>query len=399
MKTLLYNPSVRCMLLLLTFAGSTGAIQPPAREPLANLDTRPAVQHADVAASPAQRAAEAALRLNLPELRVEFDPISGAAKSVSAAGGFLTGPAGRGPAVSAAGLARFAGDPHLVAKAFLAEHRALFGHGPEALDSARVSRDYVTPHNGLHTVVWEQQVDGIAVFEATLISHTTAKGELVSLSIQFISHPDTAATRGTPARAALVAIPALSARDAVALAAQNVELPLAEEKIAATGAVEKSAEQRQKFSAPGLKGEADVKLIWLPLDKDTLRLCWDVTLMSRARGEMFRILLDVETGEVRVRRCLTSYLTDATYNVYTSDSPSPFSPGWPTPNAAQPALVSRSLVTLPAMDTNASPIGWINDGVNETWGNNVDAHTDRNADNLPTCRVRKARRSACSIFP
>jgi hypothetical protein len=35
------------------------------------------------------------------------------------------------------------------------------------------------------------------------------------------------------------------------------------------------------------------------------------------------------------------------------------------------------------MDTNASPAGWINDGGNETWGNNVDAHTDRNADDSP----------------
>src|SRR3974390_2618278 len=35
------------------------------------------------------------------------------------------------------------------------------------------------------------------------------------------------------------------------------------------------------------------------------------------------------------------------------------------------------------MEPNASPAGWINDGGNETLGNNVDAHTDRNADNLP----------------
>ena len=48
----------------------------------------------------------------------------------------------------------------------------------------------------------------------------------------------------------------------------------------------------------------------------------------------------------------------------------------------QPPLVPRTLVTLPALDTNASPAGWINDGGNETLGNNVDAHTDWNADDL-----------------
>ena len=50
--------------------------------------------------------------------------------------------------------------------------------------------------------------------------------------------------------------------------------------------------------------------------------------MSRARGEMFRVLVDAQTGEVLLRRCLTSYLSDASYRVFTSDSPSPFSPGY-----------------------------------------------------------------------
>src|SRR4029077_9760585 len=45
--------------------------------------------------------------------------------------------------------------------------------------------------------------------------------------------------------------------------------------------------------------------------------------------------------------------------------------------------VSRTLVTLSALNTNASPNGWIDDSGNETLGNNVDAHTDRNNDNLP----------------
>jgi len=46
-------------------------------------------------------------------------------------------------------------------------------------------------------------------------------------------------------------------------------------------------------------------------------------------------------------------------------------------------LVSRDLLTLTALSTNASPNGWINDGDTETKGNNVDAHTDLNADDLP----------------
>jgi hypothetical protein len=355
---------------------------PPARPLLPVIDKRH--EAAQVKAPPMQKSAAAdRLRQSVPSLKVEFEPVTGSAKSVSSTDGFLTGREGKGATISAASLAGFsASDPNRVTKAFLNEHRALFGHGAEALDKARVSRDYVAPNNQLHTVVWEQQVDGIAVFEGVLISHTTRNGELVKISSQFISDPDAAATLGTPNRAALVGTPALAAGHAVTLAAQNVEVNLDEKNVVATSPLSSGAEQRQQFKAPGLKGETEAKLIWLPMSSEKLRLCWDVVLMNRQRGEMFRVLLDAESGEVLVRRCLTSYLTDATYNVYTSDSPSPFSPGWPTPNTNQPPYVSRTLVTLPAMDTNASPAGWINDGGNETWGNNVDAHTDRNADDI-----------------
>ena len=54
-----------------------------------------------------------------------------------------------------------------------------------------------------------------------------------------------------------------------------------------------------------------------------------------------------------------------------------------TPLTNQPLVLSRTLMTLPALNTNASLNGWMDDLVNETRGNNVDAHTDRNGDNSP----------------
>jgi hypothetical protein len=114
-----------------------------------------------------------------------------------------------------------------------------------------------------------------------------------------------------------------------------------------------------------------------------MRLCWQVELTSRARGEKFRVLVDARSGEVLLRHGLTVYVSPASYRVFTSDSPTPFSPGHPTPLTNQPPLVSRSLVTWPALDTNASPAGWIDEGENETRGNNVDAHLDRDANDQP----------------
>ncbi len=279
-------------------------------------------------------------------------------------------------------------DPHRAAKAFLREHSGLFGHGPEVLDQARVARDFTTPHSGLKTVVWEQQVDGVPIFEALLISHTTRNGELVNLSSQFLPDPVGAADRGVPNRAAHLAAPEVSARQAVAIAARNVGEQVQEEGImpvepGSQAAAPVGPEKRQEFEAAVFTGTASARLVWLPVSRDRLGLCWDVVLMSRTRQEMYRLLVDVQTGEPVLRRCLTDYLSDATYRVYTSDSPSPFSPGHSTPASTQPPEVPRTLLTFSALNTNASPNGWIDDGVNETRGNNVDAHTDLNNDNQP----------------
>ena len=375
--------------LLLMSAAEGLAFTSPGRAPLPNLDNRTKEPQAGAAPSAAQRGAVEQLRSRLPEARVDFDPVTAAPKLVSAGAKFLSGANGQGQAISAAVAAGFeAADPHRATKAFLREHSGLFGHGPGILDQARVARDFTTPHSGLKTVVWEQQVDGVPIFEAVLISHTSRNGELVNLSSQFLPDPSGAADRGLPNRAAHLATPEVSARQAVALAARNVGEDLQEEGITPVepdpqAATLSGPEKRQEFKAAVLQGTASARLVWLPASKDRLDLCWDVVLMSRTRQEMFRVLVDVPTGELRLRRCLTDYLSDATYRVYTSDSPSPFSPGYSTPSSIQPPEVPRTLLTFSALDTNASPNGWIDDGVNETRGNNVDAHTDLNNDNQP----------------
>ena len=360
------------------------AFQQPTNPPLPNVDNRRGAPVPESAAPNDKAAAVAELRARLPRVRVDFHPVTQSPKLILNPEGFLSGPGGNGGAISGAGLATVPdNDPNRITKAFVREHSQLFGHGPEALEQARITREFVTAHNGMRTVVWEQQVDQVPVFEALLISHTTSKGELVNIASQFIANPQMAAERGATNRAALMARPIISSQQAVTTAAGDAGEAADQKLVTSLGTIAGGPEKAEKFNAPFLLGEAEAKLIWLPMDPQTLRLCWDVILTSRKRGEMFRILVDAETGVVQVRHGLTDYLSDATYRVFTSDSPSPFSPGYSTPVSTQPALVSRSVVTLSAIDTNASPSGWINDGGNETAGNNVDAHSDINGDNVP----------------
>ena len=334
-----------------------------------------------------KQTAAASLQSKLPGARIKINPLLNAPHYIDSAEGFLTGPSGKGNAVSAAALQAFSGDPHATVKAFLKDNAGLFGYGAEVLDSAIVKRDYVTAHNGLKTTVWQQQLDGIPVFEALFVANVTKAGELVNVSTHFVANPAAAADAGAPNRQALLANPSISAQQAVVNAANDLSSfsgqQLALEKVQPL-ATALGAEKSQAFKAsPVLDGETRAQLVWLPMDGTTTRLAWQVILASHVLGESFLTVIDAQTGAVVLRHGLTRYLSDASYRVYTSDSPSPFSPGLPIPGNTQPPLVPRSLVTFPALNTNASPHGWIEDADNETRGNNVDAHTDLTGNNTP----------------
>jgi uncharacterized repeat protein (TIGR01451 family) len=360
---------------------SSAAALPPERAGLPDFDRR--AGKAAVAAADGQQAAVAALRTQVAGAGIDFNEVAGGPKWIRSRDGYLSGPGGEGKGISAAVAAGFAtDDPHRAAKAFVQEHQALFGYGPDVLASARIYRDYVTPHNGMKTTWWQQELDGIEVYEAVFAAHTTKAGELIGISSQFLADPAAAANAGATGSARR-SQPVITVQQAVIAAAGSLEEPVDLAGVRAMGNGATGAEQRQQFSAQPFNQAIEARLVWLPMNPKQMRLCWEVTLTSHARGETFRLLVDAQTGEVQVRHCLTVYLSEATYRVYTSDSPSPFSPGWSTPNSGQPSLTSRVLVTWSALDTNASPNGWIDDGVNETRGNNVDAHTDRDANDVP----------------
>jgi hypothetical protein len=376
--------------IFLSFCASLAlAFVQPANPSLPDFDKRRVAVPAKEMVSPEQRRAVEQLQARQPHAQVEFDPITGGPKFVWSGRGFLSGSNGLGGAISAATLSTFAAnDPHRAAKAFLLEYRDLFRHGPDVLDQARVKRQFVMSHNGIRSVVWQQEVDGIPVFEAVLISHTSRRGELVSISDQFVPDAAAAVERGGQNRAYLGASANVSARRAVVIAAGQIDEQLAEEQVEphAVSNLRPSIpdpEKREAFRVPVLKGDAEATLVWLPMNKAQLRLCWEVVLTGQKHAEMYRVLVDARAGDTLLRRCLTEYISDATYRVYTSDSPSPFSPGYAIPTSSQPPLLSRTLLTLSALDTNASLAGWIDDGVKEPRGNNVYAHTDLNGDNQP----------------
>jgi hypothetical protein len=373
---------------------AAGQVASRGREALEDFDERPLPASGSAPASISRAVADplAGLRRRLPDIRVDQDLLHGAPAYLRSTRGFLTAPQGAERPAATSGSQRFSaqaqasmqasGDPHAIIKTFVDQNQELFGHGSAALTNARVRRDYIARHNNARTVVWEQQVNGIGVFGALFQAHLTSRGELVNVASRFITEPEQAVERGTPDRATRLVAPPISGRDAVAIAARNVGEQLAAVDVTPID-IPLGAEARQRFQATPLH-DATARFVWLPMDGATLRLAWEVVLTSKTRGgEMFRVIVDAETGRPQLRQGLTNDISNASYRVFTSDSPSPFSPGHATPLSTQPSTVARTLVTTPALNTTASPDGWIDDGVTETRGNNVDAHTDVNADNQP----------------
>jgi len=360
------------VVVLLGMVFSASAQNAVSRESLTNFDQRAralTVAPAKAAVAAGQKTARAVLQQRAPDVMVDFDPVLGSPKWVRSSAGKLSG------AVPAATAKRFAKDEPV--KAFLEEHRALFRHGPEVLATARATRNH-TNEFGMRTVAWEQRVDGIPVFDSVFVAHSDARGELISLSSQFVPEPDRAADRGTLNWKAKALAPPLRAEGALRIAAENLgeTFSVAKSLTAAPAA----HTLKQNFQLASLPGEAGASLVWLPLDGDTLRLCWDVELNRREFSERFRLIIDAETGAILVRRKLTVEASEVHYRVFTSDSPAPMSPGLAVPGSAQAPSAPRQLLSISNLHAPASPLGWLNDGVMETRGNNVDAHLDRDGD-------------------
>ena len=187
------------------------------------------------------------------------------------------------------------------------------------------------------------------MFEGTLVGHITKRGELVSISSHFL--PDIVGSSGLDStnRLSLENAPPISARQAVVNALTDVGETITVDGVTPAGPDPTGPEKAQAFTAAPLHGQAWVSLAWLPMSRTSARLCWSVQFVSRSSFETFGSVVDASSGEVLVRLNETSSISNASYRVYTSDSPSPFSPGWPTPSSGQPAVVTRQLLTLPAL--------------------------------------------------
>lgn len=361
----------------------------PSEETPGPLDKRRANGLGVVALTPERQRAATALEGRISDVRIDYDAITGAPRWISSPDAFLSGPDVEDELVprtsETASESSACNDPYRMVKAFLLQNTPLFEHGPSVLTNATMTREFTTPHNGMKTIAWQQQVDGIPVFGAYLVAHITRSGELVNLSSQFLPDSEAAARMDRVSRLALEKSPPVRPAQAVANATANIGGTLAAGDVVPVDVSPQELNGWQRFSAHALSGNARARLSWVPMRRDLISLCWEVQSTRRGHDETFRVLIDAQRGEAIVRNCLTDHVSPATYLVFPSDSPSPFSPGNQVPSSYQPPESANNRVphTLSALSPVASPNGWINDGITETLGNNIDAHLDRDDNDQP----------------
>ncbi len=323
---------------------------------------------------PAQiRRLEAAQRLEgrIAGASVEFDHLLGVPRFVRSTSSLMT------PATNARMSAQD------VVRNFVFEHGELFRIDESLIRDARMTRDSVSPNSGARTLWWTQRVGGLEVFDTQLRGSVTSDGRLISVSSKMLEAPQ-AGWNIAPA--------GIDAEEALRIAAGFAGVDITD-GIPEILSASDDADRAHRFAKTDALSVAPYsRLMLFPLAADELRPAWRVVVGAADESDIYLVFVDAANGEMLFRHSLTAdgSAQDATYNVYIDpvtlrplDSPAPMPTAPPTPDGTQAADASRTLVTLSSIDSFASPEGWIPAGTTETNGNNVDAHTDQNADNAP----------------
>ncbi|MFO0972430.1 MAG: M36 family metallopeptidase [Phycisphaerae bacterium] len=318
----------------------------------------------------AREAAATRLLQAVPSAQVDDHELFGTPKFIRATDRLLTAPA--------AGTT-----PQQVVRRFVGDYQGLFEIQPAQLDDPaqrRMSREFVTRHNGMTHLTYQQQINGLDLFGCALRANVSARGELVSIASEMLP---------APAGGFAIPAPSLSAIDAIRAAAESLGIKLTVEPQAAPQTGPATADERREYlPTPDFRGDEPIvtRRVLFPRTRSDVRPAWWLVLPEKGIGNTYEMVVDATSGEVvwRWNRLQFATTEPMSFRAYPSDSPGPGSPGTATPTGFQFPLDSTQMFTVNPGDISAiNPNGWMDDGVNETQGNNVDGHLDRNADNSP----------------
>lgn len=253
-----------------------------------------------------------------------------------------------------------------IGRRFMKDNRALFRLPDSEVDALQLARHDRTAHNGVTHVSYEQQVNGIEVFQSRFSVHVDRNGAVIAADGELLPAAASRINR-TAAR--------LSSAEALLLAAEAAETAVTAMNAPETES--RGAARAIAFGAvPNVATKAAARLVYFPLAADSLRLAWEFTLWMQDTPDVYLLVIDAERGSLLHRHNYTQYENPHGL-VYTGESPRPNLPQTTT----APPIVDRQDLPFngaPYFPTTDKHYDWWN-GQSQTTlvSNNVDAHLDR----------------------
>ncbi len=219
------------------------------------------------------------LRQALPGANVGVDTRFGSVRSLTIRGGQpLSAPAG---------------DAHAAVAAFLARHASAFGDAQMLADAA-IEREWTNPRVAVHTIIWQQALDGIPVQDGRLTAHLRPDNAILAMVKAMVPEPR---LRSSRAHASGAPQPRLSAQDALAIACGSAPAGLIAHDQSASAA---------SFGAPGYSGPLECRLVWA-VDGAELVQAGQVNEATSENPNRWRTTLDALDGAVLSRVSLTRF--------------------------------------------------------------------------------------------
>ena len=279
--------------------------------------------------------AEAALAREVPGAAVKWNARMGTAKTIQVDGGFLSSPA----------RITTEADAERIARAWIAEHRDLFGLGAASVAGLTVTRNAQLSGGGAWALVLRQQVGGLATFAGGSLGVNIAPHGRIA-SVWADTGPDGALPRAAT----------LSAADALIAVAkrEGAKAPSFPVRAALPG-----GDRLTIFEAAGGYARHNARLVAFPTAGGP-RLAWRV-FYAKAGDEMLSTAVDALTGVVLFRNNQVDHAEGDQGRVFRNH-----------PKA--PKGGTHEIVSFEG-DKAASPAGWVGEAPT-TAGNNVLAFTD-----------------------
>ena len=266
--------------------------------------------------------------------------------------GFLTGPAD--------------GDPLDIARSYLVAHAPDLGLSAADLEGMKVTDRYVSDQTQATHLYLRQVVAGLEVAQADLSVHVAPAGQIISVGGGFVPGLTELVANGQ-----IVLEPTLTAEEAAQRAAASLGVVLDGEP-----AMVHMAEDGMScvIAAPGLSlDDVSARLHLVPSSYGTAALSWQLIVRTPDNQHWYDLSVDAHAGHVTSQ---IDWSNDASYNVLPIPTESPNFGSFQI--VVDPHLASPVASPFGWHDTNGSP------GAESTLtiGNNVDAHLDRDGNNV-----------------